>query len=145
MTEYSGRRTGSGSCTSADGIRQRIVPDPIDGSEAGGGRHYATANFDVSWAGNKLAFRSQRRGGLIHILDCNGRHGWWPGTSATARATIDWDDIRLRRGRSQPYPGVLHLERANGRLRADGPVGGLDRWRKRIDYQVGLNPHDVRG
>jgi tricorn protease len=72
---------------------------PIDGSKPPVNvSRYATVNTDISWAGNKIAFRSQRAGGMnTHILSLQkpGTSSG-PGAPTPSPSDIDWDDIHLR-------------------------------------------------
>lgn len=127
---------------------------PIDGSKpAVNVTRYATANFDVSWAGNKLAFRSQRRTGLnVHVLDLQkpSTGGSGPSTAASAPAEIDWDDIHLRvRTLATPFQAGGCCISKNGRLvafRADGDlwVGSTDGGTVTRLTKSNVNPHLIR-
>jgi tricorn protease len=127
---------------------------PIDGSKPGANvTRYATTNFDVSWAGGKLAFRSQRRGGLnVHVMDLQKPSSSGPGISAGAGASsdIDWDDIHLRvRTLSTPYPAAGCCISRNGRMvafRADGDlwVGSTDGGSVSRQTKSSVNPHEIR-
>ena len=127
---------------------------PIDGSKpAVNVTRYATNNFDVSWAGNKLAFRSQRRGGLdVHTMDLQKPSTTTgPGTTAaTAPTEIDWDDIHLRvRAINTAYPAGGCCISKNGRMvafRADGDlwVAATDGGNVSRVTKSNINPHLIR-
>jgi tricorn protease len=127
---------------------------PIDGSKPGVNvTRYATTNFDVSWAGGKLAFRSQRRGGLnVHVLDLQRPStGGGPGTSSTPVAgDIDWDDIHLRvRTIATPYPAMACSISRNGKMvafRADGDlwVASTDGGNVSRLTKSSISPHEIR-
>lgn len=128
---------------------------PIDGSKpAVNVTRYATSNFDVSWAGNKLAFRSQRRGAQnVHVLDLQKPSTTTAPTTpppAGAPVEIDWDDIHLRvRALATPFPAGGCCISKNGRLvafRADGDlwVGSTDGGSVTRLTKGNLNPHQIR-
>jgi tricorn protease len=102
---------------------------PADGSKPPVNvTRYATTNTDISWAGNKIAFRSQRRGGMnVHILHLQKPGGGGgPGSAAPSPGDIDWDDIHLR---AEPintaYPASnVHISK-NGRMVAFTAAGDL--------------------
>src|SRR5262245_12592981 len=91
---------------------------------------YATFNADVSWGANKLAFLSQRRGGMaFHVLSLQKPStGGGPGTAPPSPGDIDWDDIHLRAERVGP-PASEGCISKNGRMVAfRGGAGGDDLW-----------------
>jgi tricorn protease len=105
----------------ADGsYASELFIQPLDGSKpAVNVTRYATVNVDVSWGANKLAFLSQRRGGLaVHILSLQKpATGGGPGTGTAAPGDIDWDDIHLRAERTGPPASQVCISK-NGRLAA---------------------------
>lgn len=68
---------------------------PLDGKPAVNVSRFATMNANVSWAGTKIAFLSQRRGTgstAVHVLSLQKPvSGGGGGTG-----DIDWDDLHLR-------------------------------------------------
>lgn len=91
---------------------------PIDGSKPPVNvTRYATFNADVSWAGNKIAFLSQRRNGMaVHVLSLQKPAiGGGPGTAPPAPGDIDWDDIHLRVERVGPPASKVAISK-NGRM-----------------------------
>jgi tricorn protease len=121
---------------------------PIDGSKpAINVTHYATVNFDVSWAGTKLAFRSQRRGGMnVHVLDLQKPSAG----SSPPPGDIDWDDIHLRvRTIATPYVAGGCCISKNGRMvafQADGDlwVASTDGGNVSRLTRGGVGPQEIR-
>ena len=109
---------------------------PADGSKPGVNvTRYATFNADVSWAGNKLAFLSQRQNGMaVHILSLQKPGtGGGPGSGSSASGEIDWDDIHLRVERIGPPASKVAISK-NGRLVAFRSGPGLgDLWVGAVD------------
>jgi tricorn protease len=109
---------------------------PVDGSKPPVNvTRYATFNADVSWAGNKLAFLSQRRSGMaLHVLSLQKPStGGGPGTGTSAPGEIDWEDIHLRVDRIGPPASQVCISK-NGRMVAfRGSSGGQDLWVAAVD------------
>jgi tricorn protease len=101
---------------------------PLDGSKpAVNVTRYATVNVDVTWAGGKLAFLSQRRGAAaVHVISLQK-----PGTgSATTPAAgdIDWDDIHLRTDRIGPPASHAYISKNGKQVAFRGGSGADDLW-----------------
>lgn len=120
---------------------------PLDGSRpAVNVTRYATLNADVSWGGNKLAFLSQRRGGVgVHVLSLQ-KAG--TGTSTGASGDIDFDDIHRRAERVGPPADSVCISK-NGKQAAFRSGGEL--WVAATDASGatrlttgGVNPHLIR-
>jgi tricorn protease len=109
---------------------------PVDGSKPPVNvTRYATFNADVSWAGGKLAFLSQRRSGMaLHVLSLQKPStGGGPGTAPPAPGDIDWDDIHLRVERIGPPASQVCISK-NGRMVAfRASSGGNDLWVAAVD------------
>jgi tricorn protease len=106
---------------------------PLDGSKpAINVTRYATFNADVSWAGNKLAFLSQRRNGMaVHVLSLQKPAiGGGPGSAPPTPGDIDWDDIHLRVDRIGPPASKVAISK-NGRMVAFR--SGNDLWVASVD------------
>lgn len=91
---------------------------PMDGSKPPVNvTRYATFNADVSWAGNKLAFLSQRRSGMAaHVLSLQKPAvGSAPAAAPPSPGDIDWDDIHLRVDRVGP-PATKVLISKNAKM-----------------------------
>ena len=63
---------------------------------------YATSNYDVTWGANKIAFVSQRRGGIFAMHVASLQKPAADGAKATDE--IEWDDIHLRVERVSATP-----------------------------------------
>lgn len=123
-----------------------LYVQPTDGSKpAVNVTRYATLNADVSWGGNKLAFLSQRRGGVgVHILSLQK-----PGAgSSAASGEIDFDDIHRRAERVGPPADSVCISK-NGKQAAFRSGGEL--WVAATDGSGttrlttgGMNPHLIR-
>src|SRR5262249_18947738 len=109
---------------------------PSAGGEAHNVTRYATYNGDVTWSknGQKLAFVSQRRGGMaMHVLSLQK-----PSVSASGLTTllsggpdIDGDDIHLRVPRPAPNTadeGAISPDGNRVAFRSADPAGGDDLW-----------------
>jgi tricorn protease len=126
---------------------------PVDGSKpAVNVTRYATFNADVSWAGNKVAFLSTRRGATnVHILNLQKpATGGGPGTSSSSPGDIDWDDIHLRvEPIGTPYSASNVCISKNGRMVAfqagrDLWVGATDGSSLSRQTNKGVGPHLIR-
>jgi tricorn protease len=102
---------------------------PTDGSKPPVNvSRYATTNTDISWAGNKIAFRSQRAGGMnTHILSLQKPgSASGPGAAPPAPGDIDWEDIHLR---VEPITSAYQVSNVsiskNGRMVAFTGAGDL--------------------
>jgi tricorn protease len=123
---------------------------PADGSKPGVNvTRYATVNFDVSWAGSKLAFRSQRRSGMnVHIVDLQKPAAG--GSSSSSPGDIDWDEIHLRvRTIATPYVAGGCCISKNGRMvafQADGDlwVASTDGGNVSRLTKSSIGAHDIR-
>lgn len=105
---------------------------PTDGSKpAVNVTRYATFNADVSWAGGKLAFLSQRAGSAnaVYVMSLQKPSTVsGPGTAPPAPGDIDWDDIHRRVERVGPPASSVSISR-NGRMVAfRGGTGAEDLW-----------------
>ncbi len=75
---------------------------------------YATSNNDVTWAGGKIAFVSQRRGGIFAMHVASLQKPAVDGAKATEE--IEWDDIHLRVERVSGTPAE------SGSISTDGQM-----------------------